>query len=273
MKTKLILLLLALMALAVFAACQAEDAPVTTEAPVSSTTTPATTTAPVTTSPLEGDDAKAAYRYVFQTMKALGGYEATVEEVHGLGAQTTKLKSTVKVNLLDGKKGFISSRVNQAYESVDMTYLDGEVYCLVKSTGVSLKYKTTDRAVTLAFDELFSDFEESGKESDIASVAFVKRESGECRFQVTFDAAVGRKLVFDLYESEHPSAFSDIGYTAEFECNADGYITQIQYKLYFTFDGARCSYITETTYHNVGSVPEISAPDDASSYVDESELG
>ena len=253
MKTKLILLLLALMALAVFAACQAEDAPVTTEAPVSSTTTPATTTsAPVTTSPLEGDDAKAAYRYVFQKMKALGGYEATVEEVHGLGAQTTKLKSTVKVNLLDGKKGFISSRVNQAYESVDMT---------------------TDRAVTLAFDELFSDFEESGKESDIASVAFVKRESGECRFQVTFDAAVGRKLVFDLYESEHPSAFSDIGYTAEFECNADGYITQIQYKLYFTFDGARCSYITETTYYNVGSVPEISAPDDASSYVDESELG
>ena len=268
MKSKLILFILVLVALVVtLAACDGEAE--TTTAPAVSTTVPATTTAPVTTTPLDGDDAMAAYEYVFQKMKALGGYEATVTEEHDLGLQETRVKSTVKINLLDGKKGFVSSRVNKEYESVDMTYLDGVVYCLVKSTGVNVKYKTTDRATTLAFEKLFAEMEEENKP---VTAAFVKRESGEYRFQATFDKAVGRKLVYEMYEGVSLSAFSDIGYSVEFECNADGYITYMKYKLFFTVDGASCSYITETTYHNVGSVPEISAPADASSYVDESEL-
>jgi len=267
MKTKLILLLLLLVALVfTFAACE-DGSETTTEG---TTTVPElTTTAPVTTTPLDGDDPMAAYEYVFQKMKALGGYEATVTEEHDLGLQETRVKSTVKINLLDGKKGFISSRINKEYESVDMTYLDGVVYCLVKSTGVNIKYKTTNRATTLAFEKLFAEMEEENKPE---SVAFVKRESGECRFQATFDPAAGRKLVYEMYEGVSLSAFSDIGYTVEFECNADGYITYMKYKLFFTVDGVSCSYITETTYHNVGLVPEISAPADASSYVDESEL-
>ena len=270
MKTKLLLLLFVLVALVcTFASC-AGEAETTAE---STTTAPVvTTTAPVTTTPLDGDDPMAAYEYVLKKMNSLGGYEATIIEEHDLGLEETTVKSTVKVNLLDGKKGFISTRINKEFESVHMTYIDGTVYCLVKATGMDIKYKTTDRAVTLAFDELFAELEEKGKDNDPESVAFVKRENGSCLFQATFSKAVGRKILFENYEGANPSAYSDIAYTAEFECNADGYITDITYKLFFTVNGMACSFITETTYHNVGTVPEVTAPADAYSYVDESEL-
>ena len=83
MKSKLILLILVLVALVVtLAACGG----------TAETTANETTTVPVvTTTPLDGDDAMAAYEYVSEKMNALKGFEATLVEEQTVGFNNTKL--------------------------------------------------------------------------------------------------------------------------------------------------------------------------------------
>jgi len=57
-----------------------------------------------------------------------------------------------------------------------------------------------------------------------------------------------------------------------FECNANGYVTKIVETLTYTFDGDHCSETTTCTFKNVGTLPAVSAPADADSYMNMDEM-
>ena len=68
------------------------------------------------------------------------------------------------------------------------------------------------------------------------------------------------------------SAFSNVSKTMTFECTADGYVTKSVERLTYTFDGEVCSEITTLTFKNAGTLPEISTPADADSYMNMDEM-
>lgn len=265
MKNKLILLLLVLVALVVtLAACGG----------TAETTANETTTVPVVkTTPLDGDNAMAAYEYVSEKMNALKGFEATLIEEQTVGFNNTKLEMVAKINLLDGKKGFISTKLDDKGSTLDMTYIDGVVYCLMKSTGVEMKYKTQDGSLINSFEEMFNSFEED-EESKIESVSFGERENGVYTLTATFAKEKALKVLMKQYEELgiDESALTDVKYTAVVTCNADGYATRVTQTITYTLQGMACSVISDGIYTNVGTLPEITAPADAYSYADADEM-
>ena len=137
MKTKLIVLLLVLVALVcTFAAC-GENTEITAEgtttAPAVITTAPVTTTipvtttqAPVTTTPIEGEDAMAAYEFMSEKMSKLLGFELTMLSESSVGVESFSQEGSVKINLADGKKAFMTMQLEDN-SMVDATYIDGVV--------------------------------------------------------------------------------------------------------------------------------------------------
>jgi len=270
MKSKLILLLLVLVALVfTFAAC-GENAETTTE----STTDAVTTTAPVTTTPLDGDDPMAAYEYVSEKMNALGGFEATLVEEQTVGFENSRVEMRVKINLLDGKKGFISGKLDEEGSTIDMTYIDGVVYCFMKSTGLEVKYKTQEASIVNNFEEIFNTFEEDEEESRIESVSFGERKNGVYTLTATLTKKAGLEVLMKQYGELgiEESALTNIKYTAEITCNADGYASRMKQTITYTLQGMACSVVSDGAYHNVGTIPEITAPADAYSYADADEM-
>ena len=274
-KNKLILLLITVLALVfTLAACNGGAATTTEMADttrVAATTTPLviTSSAPGTSSPLDGEDAMAAYAYISQTMNALGGYEATVVEDINYDFESTSVEMLVKVNTRNGQKAFVRTTIDDTGSTLDLTYVDGVAYCLVKSTGIEVKYKTQeDESVLSIVKELF---DEQGDDSDkIASAAFGARENGSYTLNLTVTREAALETILKLYEGStlDASAFSDIVETAVIECTSDGYVTKMTETVTYTVEGMACSIVSVATYHNVGSVPTISAPADAYNYVD-----
>ena len=78
------------------------------------------------------------------------------------------------------------------------------------------------------------------------------------------------KILLKSFEAQgyDASAFSDYSVTSKLVCGADGYPISSTDLLTFTMEGMACSVISETTYQNIGTVPEITLPADADSYVD-----
>ena len=275
MKTKLILLLLVLVALVfTFAACGE-----TTDTTAENTTVPdVTTTVPVTTppSPLDGEDAKAAYEYVSEKMAELHGFEAKMIQESSYFGETSTMEADIKINLADGKKGFMSMKLEDG-SFIDATYIDGIVYCLMKMTGFEMKYTTQDESMTSMFEEFFSILEEDNGEEDkneVASVVFGKRENGVYTLVVTATEEAALASIMADYESldVDSSEFSNISNVMTFECNANGYVTKIVETLTYTFDGDHCSETTTCTFKNVGTLPAVSAPADADSYMNMDEM-
>ena len=285
MKTKLIVLLLVLVALVcTFAACgeSAETtAEGTTTAPAVITTAPVTTTipvtttqAPVTTTPIEGEDAMAAYEFMSEKMSALLGFELTMLSESSVGVESFSQEGSVKINLADGKKVFMSMQLEDN-SVVDATYIDGVVYCLVKMPGIEMKYKTQDQSMTSSFETIFTAFEtEEDGENKVATVEFVKRENGVYTLFATATKEAALASIMKDYEGieDDPSAFSNISNTMTFECTADGYVTKSVETLTYTYAGEVCSEVTTLTFKNAGTLPEITLPADADSYMNMDEM-
>ncbi len=279
MKTKLIVLLLVLVALVVtFAACgesAGTTADETTTAPAVTTTIPVTTTtAPVTTTPIEGEDAMAAYKFMSEKMSTLRGFEVTMLSESSFGVESVSQEGSVKINLADGKKGFMSMQLEEN-SMVDATYIDGVVYCLVKMPGMEMKYKTQDESMTSSFETIFTAFEtEKDGENKIESVAFGKRENGVYTLVATATKEEALASIMEEYEGFDidPSAFSNISHTMTYECTADGYVTKSVETLTYTFDGEVCSEVITLTFKNAGTLPEITLPADADSYMNMDEM-
>ncbi|MBQ4121256.1 MAG: hypothetical protein IJD35_04495 [Clostridia bacterium] len=251
MKNKLILLVLLLVALVfTFTACGDTE----------------------TTTPLEGDDAKAAYDFVCEKMNALGGFEAEMLEESNNGSESASMEMSVKINFANGKKGYITTKLDDAGSLLDMTYLDGTVYCLMKSSGMEIKYKSADASLTAAFEELFSTFEED--DDEIASVAFGSRENGVYTLNLTATEATALEFIMNDFEDMEMDAsdFSHVSLTMTLECNAEGYVTKMIQTLSYTVAGEAYTETTTCTYKNIGTLPEITAPADADSYMNMDEM-
>jgi len=180
----------------------------------------------------------------------------------------------VKINLADGKKGFIGAKLDEEGSTLDMTYIDGVVYCLMKSTGVEMKYKTQEASLVNSFEEIFTTFEEDDEESEIASVSFGERENGVYTLTATLTKESALEALMKQYEElgMDESAFTNIEYTVVVTCNADGFASRVKQTLTYTLQGMACSIVSDSTYHNVGTVPEITAPADADAYADVDEM-
>ena len=247
MKNKLMLLLLVLVALVVTLAACGESA--------------------ANTNPLEGDDAKAAYDFVSKKMNGLGGFEADMIEASAYGDETSSMEMDVKINLTGGKKGVITTELDGEGSLLDMTYIDGTVYCLMKSSGMEIKYKSSDSSLTSGFDELFATFEE--EDDDFASVEFVSRENGVYVLKATATEETALEIIMNDFEDAEMDAsdFSNLSLTMTVECDADGYVTKMMQTLSCTVEGETYTRTTSCTYKNIGTLPEITAPADADSYM------
>ena len=264
---KLCLMVLSLLLILLFASCQ-QNPPTTTK--TTEAAPDVTTEAVITTTPLDGTDPVAAYEYVASKMNALGGYEVISVEEQNLGYGSHVQEMLIKVNLLDGKKGFISTKVDDEMTgvnyTVDMTYIDGTVYCLMKTQGVSVKYKTKEASVTAVFENFF----DKEKTYLLKSLSFAPLDDGTYGFDIVLENEEALKLLLKSFEAQgyDASAFSDYSVTSKLVCGADGYPISSTDLLTFTMEGMACSVISETTYQNIGTVPEITLPADADSYVD-----
>ena len=251
MKKKLVLVLVALMLVTfvfAFASCGGNGE-----------------TAPTTTSPLDGDDALAAYEYLSDKMNALGGFEATMVEESSYDGETSSMEMNVKLSLTDGKKGSIA--MEEGGTLLDLTYIDGTVYYLMKMSGMTMKYKSTDPSMTAAFDILFAIFED--EEEDIASAEFVSRENGVYTLKVKATDEKALEKVTESYEDmglDNPS-FSDTSLTLTLICTAEGYVSSMTQTMSYKLDGEAYSEKSTITFKNVGTVPEITAPADADTYM------
>ena len=273
MKNKLILLLVALLALVfTFAACSGSAA-TTTEAPDTTTAPVTTTEAPVTTTPLDGDDAMAAFEYVSEKMNALLGFEVEMTEETSYNGVSDKMDMKVKVAFDEGKKAFMSVKMDEG--TMDATYIDGVVYVVMKMTGMEMKYKTQDASMTASFEKIFNTFEdEHDDKADIASISFVSRENGVYKLTAVMTEEAALELVLAGYEGYEidASAFSNVSQEITFECTADGYVTKQTQTLTYTVAGAVCTETTSGNYLNLGVIPEINAPADADSYMNMDEM-
>lgn len=251
MKNKLILLLLVIVALTItLTACGQEKS----------------------TNPLDGDDAKAAYDYICEKMNALDGFEADMIEASTYGGETESMEMDVKLSRQGGKKAFISTKLDDAGSFMDMTYIDGMVYCYVKSSGMEMKYKSTDASLTSGFDDIFASFEEDDEE--VVSVTFGSRENGVYVLNAVATEETVLEIVMEKYEGYEMEAsdFSNLSLTITMECGADGYVTKMIQTLTYTVEGESYTETSTCTYKNIGTVPEISAPADADSYMNMDEM-
>lgn len=278
MKNKLMILLVVLVALVfTLVACgeTTDTTADTTTVPAVTTTTTSTTATVVTTTPLEGEDAMAAYKFFSQKMNTLKGCEIEMVNESSYAGETSLMEATVKINLVDGKKGFMSMTDDSVDYVVDSTYIDGVVYMLVKMPGVEMKYKTEDESMTSTFEGIFAAFEtKKDGENKIESVVFGKRENGVYTLVATQTKEAALESIMEDYEGLDidASAFSNVSKTMTFECTADGYVTKSVERLTYTFDGEVCSEITTLTFKNAGTLPEISTPADADSYMNMDEM-
>lgn len=216
----------------------------------------------------------AAYKFISEKMNTLKGFEVLLEQESSVGVETITQEGSVKINLTDGKKGFMSMTLEEGIK-VDATYIDGVVYCLMKMPGVEMKYKTQDESMTSAFETIFNAFEtEKDGKNKVATVEFTKRENGGYTLVATATKEAALESVMEQYEGLDidASAFSNISNTMTMECTADGYVTKSVETLTYTFDGEVCSETSTLTFKNVGVLPEISLPADADSYMNMDEM-
>lgn len=275
MKNKLMILLVVLVALVfTLVACgeTTDTTADTTTVPAVTTTTTSTTATVVTTTPLEGEDAMAAYAFICNKMNALQGFEVNIVENSRYNDETSVMESDVKMNYADGKKGFMSTKLEDG-SLVEATYIDGIVYCLMKMPGFEMKYKTQDESMTSTFEDWFDTFEEDEKDQ-VATVVFGKRENGIYTLVVTATEEGALELIMADYEGlgVDASEFSDVSNVVTYECNAEGYVIKFTETLTYTWDGDRYSETTTCTFKNVGTLPEVKAPADADSYMDMDEM-
>ena len=258
---------------------------VTTEKPLTTTPFETTESAPITTtvqtpetqSPLEGMDAKQILDFATQKMAALEGFDAEMIEGSIYGEEDSRTEMRVKVNLANGKTGYIGTKIDEEGTTVDMIYVDGVVYVDMKMTGMSLKYKSTDVSLTSGFEELFAMIEKEDDEDDsekIESIKLLKSTEGVYTIEVvaTEEAAIETLLKSYADFDIDSSMFTDVSLVEVYEINAAGYVVITSSELSYTVEGERCQDYVKCQFNQAGELPEITVPDDIDSYMDMDEM-
>jgi len=252
-----------------------DKVPFETNGGVPISTLPATTgKTPLTESPLVGMNAQEAYEYAYKKMGTLEGFDSIMTQDVILDEEVSHTEMIVKVNLADGKKGYMSTKTDEG-STVEMTLVDGIAYCVVKATGMEVKYKTQDEAITGTFEEVFTTFkEEDDLTSKIASAKILSCVNGIYTVELvaTKEAAI-ETIMADYADLEvDPSIFSDISMIKCYEITEEGYIISALEELNYSVNGMYYQETLTCRFNNIGTVPEITVPADADSYMNMDEM-
>lgn len=222
---------------------------------------------PITT-PLDGDDALAAYLYVCENMASLKGFDMDMTENQIMGDETHQISMDMKLNYLDGMRIYVHMPIDEDGGTIDITVVDGMAYCVMDASGMRIKYKTRDVSMTGDLDDIAEAFKD--QEKKCVSAKWIGRKNGIYTLEVIPTQEEALNVIMHDFEGSEidASMISDIDMLCTYQINEDGYIISGIEEVICKVNGVDYQMQSSITFKNIGKVPNITVPADADDYMD-----
>jgi len=209
-------------------------------------------------SPLDGDDAIAAMKFIDEQMSDVKGYDVVMTMETG----GVEVEIDAKIDL-SGETPKMYMSTEMMGMGMEATLVDGTMYMLVDMGGVIMKQKTNKQE---DIDEMMGDLTAVNDAYEYESAEFVSRENGVYVIKATLSEFDAKELIGDVGDL----VISGIQATVMYECNAEGRVSKTVIEYSYTVDGTTVDSTMTMEFKNF-DIPVISAPSDADKYEESSD--
>lgn len=211
-------------------------------------------------SPLDGDDALEAIRFIDEKMNEIKGFDATVTVTEGgIG-----MEMTMKADISDTENPKMIVAMKQSLGTlgeadITMTLVDSVLYSKTTIAGQSIKQKITDAEM---IGEMTGEMNTINENYTYASAEFVSRENGVYVVKAVIAADSNDKLIGDI------EGATDVSGVLTYECDKDGVVSKMTIESTYKLAGEEFKSTMEFEFTSL-EAPTIIVPSDASEYVEE----
>ena len=209
-------------------------------------------------SPLDGNDAVAAMKYVDEQMEGVKGFDVTMTTYMDGEA----MEFTAKFDL-SGETPKMYMVTETMGMNIETTLVDGTMYMLMTMSGMTIKQKTTDPEM---IDEMMSDMDSVNESYDYASAEFISREDGLYVIKGVLTEAAAKDSLGDLDGLE----VADVKASVTYECDKDGKVSKTTLAYSYTLAGETVEETVDMVFNSL-EIPTITAPEDADEYTEMAE--
>lgn len=210
-------------------------------------------------SPLDGDDALEAIRFIDEKMNEVKGFDAkvTVTEA-GMGVEMT-----MKADISDAENPKMIMTMQQSIPGlgsadINVTLVDSVMYSKTTIAGQSIKQKVTDPDM---IKEMTGEMDSINENYTYASAEFVSRENDVYVVKAVIAADSFDKLIGDI------EGATDVTGTLTYVCDADGVVSKMTIETTYKLAGEEVKSTMEIEFTSL-EAPTITVPSDASEYTE-----